>query len=219
MGLGGKHKMPARIPYINHFITGKKTTGEYLRMQEWMGKFYLKDFFCKFDQINNFGRFLEIGSGPGYQTTLVKEKYQPRELIGLEYSTDMIRVAEEYSWVKRISDNIKYIHGTVEDKSLIQSLGRFDLIYSTFSFHRWSDAIQGIDNLYKALNPNGILFLYDFYRGGLFYYLNVNRGLWESVRASYRPEEVRQMLTTLGIENYFIRHKGLYMDLVVKKES
>jgi len=103
MGLGGKHKMPARIPYINHFITGKKTTGEYLRMQEWMGKFYLKDFFCKFDQINNFGRFLEIGSGPGYQTTLVKEKYQPRELIGLEYSTDMIRVAEEYSWVKRIS--------------------------------------------------------------------------------------------------------------------
>ena len=67
--------MPKRIPHTDlEVITGLKTTQDYLEMQKRLGKFYLKDFFKKFDRLNKIGRYLEIGPGPGYQTGLVAEK-------------------------------------------------------------------------------------------------------------------------------------------------
>ena len=210
--------MPKRIPHSDlEVITGEKTTKDYLKMQKTMGKFYFKDFFAKFDRIKTTGRFLEIGPGPGYQTTLVAERYRPEEILGLEYSADMIKVAEEYCRERKLSDTIKYVHGAVEDTGVIQSLGKFDIIYSTFSLHHWTDPVKGIKNLYDALADKGVLFIYDFFRGGLFYYINLKRGIWESIRASYRPDEIRQMLDNMHIEKFSIRKKGLYMDLVVKK--
>ena len=211
--------MPKRIPHTDfEVITGEKKTKDYLKMQKAMGKFYFKDFFSKFDKIKNNGRFLEIGPGPGYQTTLVSEKYKPTEIIGLEFSSDMIKVAEGYCKEKNLSDTIKYINGAVENTDLITSMGKFDIIYSTFSLHHWTNPTKGIKNLYEVLNEKGVLFIYDFYRGGLFYYLNIKKGIWESIRASYRPDEIKQMLIDIAIENYSIRQKGLYMDLLIKKE-
>jgi ubiquinone/menaquinone biosynthesis C-methylase UbiE len=212
--------MPKRIPHSDlAVITGEKKTKNYLEMQKKMGRYYFKDFLKKFDRINRKGRFLEIGPGPGYQTMLIAEKYQPSEIIGLEYSPDMIKVAEEYKHNKRNSENVKFINGAVEDTDLIGTLGKFDMIYSTFSLHHWTNPVKGIENLFNALNKNGRLFIYDFYRGGLFYYINIKRGVWESIRASYRPEEVKGMLADLHIENYLVNRKGLYMDFTVFKDT
>ena len=210
--------MPKRIPHKElEVITGEKKTEDYLKMQKMMGRFYFKDFFAKFNQIQNQGRFLEIGPGPGYQTTLIAEKYKPTELIGLEYSQDMIKVADNYCSEKGMTKTIKYVNGAVEDTALLKSFGKFDVIYSTFSLHHWTNPILGLENLYDALNEKGTLFIYDFFRGGLFYYINIKRGIWKSIRASYRPDEINQILLELKITNFFIRRKGLYMDLLVKK--
>jgi len=211
--------MPERIPHTDLVkITGQKKTTDYLKMQQAMGKFYFRDFFSKFDKIRNNGRFLEVGPGPGFQTVLVAERYNPSEIIGLEYSSDMIKVAEDYCVEKQMSDKIKYVNGGVENTSLIESLQKFDTIYSTFSLHHWLNPEKGIKNLYGALNDKGVLFIYDFYRGGLLYYLNLKRGVWESIRASYTPDEISQMLVCLGTKNYTIRKSGLYMDLLIRKE-
>ena len=211
--------MPKRIPHTDmEVITGVKTTQDYLEMQKKLGRFYFKDFFSKFDLLPRTGRFLEVGPGPGYQTGIVTERYKPSEVVGLEYSSDMIRVAEEYIKSKRLG-NIRFVNGAVEDTALIQSLGNFDLIYSTFSLHHWTNPTIGIKNLYESLNENGTLFIYDFFRGGIFYYVKIKRGIWESIRASYIPGEITNILNKLGIENYKINKKGLYMDFVIKRNS
>jgi SAM-dependent methyltransferase len=208
-----------RIPHVEHeVIRGKKKTIDYLRMQKIMGRFYFNDFFTKFDQIGNHGRFLEVGPGPGYQTAMVYDKYSPEEIIGLEYSEDMISVAENYLLEKGISGRIKYICGAVEDEDKVASLGKFDIIYSTFSLHHWTDPSAGIRNLYNALSDNGTIFIYDFIRGGPLYYLPVRKGINESVRASYKTDEIADFMKDLGIEDYLIRQKGLYLDLVVIKK-
>ncbi|MBN2395789.1 MAG: class I SAM-dependent methyltransferase [Candidatus Atribacteria bacterium] len=210
--------MLKRIPHSDLvIIEGEKKTKDYLKMQKAMGKFYLNDFFAKFDIINSNGRFLEVGPGTGYQTVLVSEKYKPKEIIGLEYSSDMVKVATKYTEQKKLTDRIKYIVGSVENSDLVLSLGKFDIIYSTFSLHHWTDPKTGIKNLYNALDDNGVLFIYDFHREGLFYYINIKRGVWESIRASYTEEEIIKLLSELSIQNYIIRKKSLYLDFIVIK--
>lgn len=210
--------MPKRIPHTDmEVITGTKTTQDYLEMQKKLGKFYFKNFFSKFDLLHKTGRFLEVGPGPGYQTAIVAEKYEPDEIVGLEYSSDMINVAEWYINQKGLK-KIKFINGAVEDINLIKDLGKFDLIYSTFSLHHWTNPAIGIKNLYESLHDNGILFVYDFFRGGIFYHIRIKRGIWESIRASYTPEEIDKILRDLDITNYKINRKNLYMDFVITKK-
>jgi SAM-dependent methyltransferase len=100
---------------------------------------------------------------------------------------------------------------------LINSLGGFDLIYSTFSLHHWTNPIKGIKNMYLSLNENGVLFIYDFFRGGIFYYIKIKRGIWESIRASYNPEEIKRVLGELNITNYKVNRKHLYLDFIITK--
>jgi SAM-dependent methyltransferase len=211
--------MPKRIPHTadSEVITGSKTTEDYLKMQKKIGKFYFKDFLLKFEKLNKTGRYLEVGPGPGYQTGMVLEKFNPKEIIGLEYSPDMIKVAQEYINGKGFSNIIKFVNGAVEDTKLINGMGKFDVIYSTFSLHHWSDPIKGINNLYDLLNKNGVLFIYDFYRGGIFYSLKIKRGIWNSIRASYNSSEIQKMLKELNITKYNINRKNLYMDIAITK--
>lgn len=108
--------------------------------------------------------------------------------------------------------------GAVEDTELIKSLGKFDIIYSTFSLHHWSDPVHGIKNLYEALNTDSVIFICDFYRGGLLYYINVKRGVWESIRAFYRLEEIREIFGKLSIDTYTISRIGIYMDIIIRNK-
>lgn len=105
----------------------------------------------------------------------------------------------------------------MEDRELIYGLGKFDFVYSTFSLHHWTDPVSGIKNLYDALNPDGTIFIYDFFRGGLFYYLKIKKGIWESIRASYTLDELKQMVDGLGIDTYGIEVKYPYMALTINK--
>ncbi|WP_319522442.1 class I SAM-dependent methyltransferase [uncultured Desulfosarcina sp.] len=210
--------MPKRIPHTDfEVITGTKTTRDYLAMQKKLGKFYFKGFFSKLDKLDKGKRFLEVGPGPGYQSALVAEKYRPDEIIGLEYSEDMIRVAESYVQENKLGEVVKFKNGPVEDRERIAGLGKFDFVYSTFSLHHWTDPVAGIKNLYDALNPGGTFFIYDFFRGGLFYYLKIKRGIWESIRAAYTPDEIKQMMAGLGIDTYRIDMKYPYMAITIQK--
>jgi len=92
-----------------------------------------------------------------------------------------------------------------------------DLIYSTFSLHHWSNPVKGIKNLYDSLGRNRILFIYDCFRGGIFYYIKIKRGIWESIRASYNPVDIQKMLKGVNIMNYSINRKNLYIDIAITK--
>ena len=129
----------------------------------------------------------------------------------------MIRVAKGYIQQKNMGEVVKLKNGPVEDRALLSRLGKFDFVYSTFSLHHWSDPVAGIKNLHDALNPGGTLFIYDFFRGGLFYYLKIKKGIWESIRASYTPDELRQMVDGLGIDSYNVDVKYPYIAFTIQK--
>lgn len=210
--------MAKRISHTDSkVITGNEKAKDYLRMQKKLGRFYLKNFMNILLDFHKKDSLLEIGPGPGYQTCFISQKIPDATIKALEYSPDMVSIAKKYAQTQGVDHKIDFIHGSVEDENLLEELGKFDLIYSTFSLHHWTDPKKSIANLYKVLKDNGIMYIYDFKRGGLFYYLSIFKGIWESIRASYIPEEIENIMKDLNIKNYEIKSKYPYMWLIVKK--
>jgi ubiquinone/menaquinone biosynthesis C-methylase UbiE len=210
--------MLKRIPHTDlEVITGEQTTDQYLKMQKRMGRFYLSRFLIAVEKQNKTGKFLEIGSGPGYQTVQVAKRITDSRITVLEPSSDMIKVATSYSLSHNVNDRITFVEGVVEDDTLIQSLGKFDLIYSTFSLHHWKEPVRAINNLYKALKEDGVLLVYDLERHWLTYYLPLQRGIAESIRASYTPKELISIMASTNSKNYTIEKHFPYLSLIIRK--
>ncbi|MBN1534098.1 MAG: class I SAM-dependent methyltransferase [Spirochaetes bacterium] len=210
--------MPKRIPHeALTVITGRETTEGYLRMQKAMGRFYLRHFLRCLEGLANGGSFLEIGPGPGYQTAIIARRMPGVRITALEYSADMAVLARGYLAEQGVGDRVNVIQGSVEDQPLMRRLGAFDLIYSTFSLHHWEDPVGALRNLHGALKEDGCMLLYDFVRGGPLYHLPLKRGIWESVRASYRPEEIWEMLEGLGMGDYTTGKRYPYLWVTVSR--
>ena len=97
--------------------------------------------------------------------------------------------------------------GDAEDKGLIQSLGTFNLIYSTYTLHHWENPRKVIDNLMERLTDNGILFLHDLRRVWWLYCIPLQSGFFTSIRGAYIATEIEEILRGLNPECYEIRNE------------
>jgi ubiquinone/menaquinone biosynthesis C-methylase UbiE len=185
-------------------------------MQKKMARFYLNGFLRIVEEQKKNGKFLEIGSGPGYQTVEIIKRFPGSQVIALEPSPDMIKVATGYSQSQGVSNRLMFVEGAVEDNSLIQGLGTFDLIYSTFSLHHWQEPVKAMRNLYGALKTGGVILIYDFERHWLTYYLPIRKGVAESIRASYTPKEIVSMLSVIKVKHYHVQRHFPYMSIAIK---
>jgi len=129
------------------------------------------------------------------------------EIVGNDNSVEMLKLARQ-----ELPDNLKarirFTEGDVCNLDSIQKLGKFDLIYSTFTLHHWDNAEVAIRNLFSILNNNGLLYIHDLKRVFWLYYIKSDSGFFKSIRASYRPNELIIMLDKIGIENFII--KGIF---------
>jgi len=211
-------KMLPRTPHTDlQVISGAATTENYLEMQKKQGRLYLAKFLNLLEKQDKTGKFLEIGPGPGYQTVQVANRIKNSMIVALEPSADMIKVASEFAQSQKMNGRITYVQGIVEDEVLMASLGRFDLIYSTFSLHHWQEPIKAFANLYKALKPGGTLVIYDFIRHWSTYYLPLHKGLKESLRAAYTVKELQEMFNVVSINTCEVKNQLPMLQILIKK--
>lgn len=161
------------------------------------------------------GRYLEIGAGPGVLTTEVARIHTGVDITAVELSQDMATVGKEYVAKNGYDDRIKFIVGDAEDEALIHSLGKFDLVYCTYTLHHWNDPEKAIVNLTRKVADNGILYLYDLKRVWWLYWVPVRNGFFNSIRASYLPIEVKLMLEKLGFDNFKIKNEFPFMQSIL----
>lgn len=212
--------MPKRIPHTDlEVLTGSETAEYYLAMQRRLGRFYLSSFMKILARQGKAGRFLEIGPGPGYQTAVVAEDYPDAEIVGLEPSPDMVSIATSYVADKGLSERVRFVDGVVENDALVAGLGTFDLIYSTFSLHHWTDPVRALRNLYGALAPAGLILIFDFERLWLtYYFMPGTKGMRESIKAAFTREEIAAMLGGLGAAAFTLERHFPYIAAVARKE-
>lgn len=203
--------MLERIPHPSEEISGGLKTENYVKSHEKYAKTHFSAFISELaGQLKVFGsitegRFLEIGSGPGFLTSIIADLYPRAEINALELSPDMISVAKDIVTRTQPSSRVRFIKGSVEDESLMARLGKFDLVYSTFSMHHWERPVQAMKSMHKALRNRGLLMVHDLKRVSLLYLLPLQNGLINSIRAAYRPVEIRNIMLGAGIRDFEIK--------------
>ena len=180
------------------------TSKEYLNEVKSASQARYSNFISTLKRLNIKGRYLDVGCGPGMLTQEIARQHPDIEIIGNDNSVEMLKLARQ-ELPDDLNIRIRFKEGDACNLDSIKELGKFDLIYSTFTMHHWDDAEVAIRNLYSILNNNGLLYIHDLKRVFWLYYINSDSGFFKSIRASYRPSEIKILLARIGIKNFSIK--------------
>jgi ubiquinone/menaquinone biosynthesis C-methylase UbiE len=162
------------------------------------------------------GKFLEIGPGPAVLTTMVAQAIPEAYIAAVEISPGMITVAREHVEREGLTDRIAFVEGDANDTDLLERLGRFDLVYSTYTLHHWNHTETVIKNLLRAVAPGGILLIHDLKRVWWLYWIPSQEGFITSIRAAYTPAEICDLLTRMGVDRYEIKNGLFWQSIIVR---
>lgn len=198
----------------NESFAGLEAAKEYAESAE-NSTIRYRAFLSNLKSLNIQGKYLDVGAGTGNLAATIAQNNPALEITALEISTDMVTVGEEYIENKGLQNQIKFIKGDAVNKETMDELGKFDLIYSTYSLHHWENPKEVIDKLLPHLSNNGVLYIYDLRRVWWLYWLPINNGVFNSIRAAYLRGEIKAMLPDLRPEAYEIKYEFPFMQSVI----
>lgn len=186
----------------NYFDTEKSQ--EYLNELKNASLARFENLITTLDQLDIKGKYLEVGCGPGILTQIIARHHPDVTITAIDISKEMIQLAAE-DLTENLKDRIDYRLIDICDERVACQLGKYNLIFSTFTMHHLEDMRTAIKNMYSLLNENGLLFIQDLKRVPWLYHIPLKNGFFNSIRASYRPKEIKYILNETGIYNYDIQ--------------
>ena len=185
---------------------GMENARRYAKEAEKSSKMRFRGFLNKLAILNIKGEYLEVGAGTGTLAAMIAKDNTKINITAIEMSLDMITIGNEYIKKKKLESQVGFINGNIEDDALLDKLGKFDLVYSTFSLHHWENPEKAIKNLMEYVKEDGVVLLYDLKRVWWLYWIPSQNGFFKSIRASYKPYEIKKILRNLGVKEYEIEN-------------
>ena len=102
---------------------------------------------------------LDIATGTGDMAILANELLHPSEIIGIDISDNMLKIAKEKISQRKMSDTIKLINA--DSESLPFSNNHFDAVISAFALRNFEHLEQSVSEMFRVLKPNGKLVIID----------------------------------------------------------
>ncbi len=136
-------------------------------------------------RLDNPGRIIDIGCGPGNCTLVLKSRWPDSEVVGLDNSEAMIKAAKE------TNDGITWI--VADAASDLSALGTFDLVFSNAALQWIPDHHALLPKLFDMLYESGALAVQVPY----IVKMPIHTGL-------------REMCTSARWHDYFMNIAGLY---------
>ena len=197
--------MAKRVAQSQDVITGVDRARDYAEKHKKYAKLMYGDLLKTIKALNISGRCLDVGAGPGLLAIMVANEHPDITVTAIDLSADMAAVAGDYIREGGLEDRMSYVVGDAGDEKLLEKLGKFDLVYSTFSLHHWKSPEKSIRNLWNAVADSGTLYLYDFKRIGWLCSLSLKINEMNSMKASFTPDEISSILKRVGVTNYSIK--------------
>jgi ubiquinone/menaquinone biosynthesis C-methylase UbiE len=154
------------------------------------------------------GLALEVGPGPGYLGLEWLKRTQGTRLKGLDISPDMVALVERNAREYGLLERTEYHCGNAA--KLPFGNAEFDAVFTNVSLHEWSDPRTILGEIARVLKPAGRVFISDLRRDispALRWLLwlgtspkEIRAGLISSLRASYTPQEVRELIAGTALE-------------------
>lgn len=200
-------------------ITGNIDARKYAENHKKYAKFMYSGLIRRINSYGRTGRYLEIGAGPGFLTTMLAQANPSISITAIDISPEMAEVASEYIRGNGLEDRIQYLVGDVADERLIQELGEFDLVYSSYSLHEWKEPEKSIRNLWRAVGYNGLIYIYDFRKMTWLRFLPLRSGGKDAIIATPSARKMRVIIKSTGITDYSIKTKFpfLHQTIIARK--
>ncbi len=210
-----------RIPHENQEMWESRHSKDYIDQHRKSFRWQFGPFLKRLSTLDIDGRYLEIGSGPGLLAAEIASRRPNVDITAVELSPEMVRAARDEIAARGYGNRVRFISGSADDDALMEDLGRFDLVYSTFSLHHWENPVRTFRLLYRAVADGGVLLIQDLCRTGWLYVLPANNGLIRSVRAAYRPRELEAMMHEAGASRFGITtgFAGLSLWILARKDG
>ncbi|MCL4451807.1 MAG: class I SAM-dependent methyltransferase [Candidatus Thermoplasmatota archaeon] len=106
----------------------------------------------------NPSSILEVGSGPGIAAALIAQKLPLAKILCVDPSSTMVKIANKRFERLSLSARVK---SEVGKSSSISTTEKFDLLFSSLSYHHWSDGTKDLYDLAGKYLPAGNLLIYE----------------------------------------------------------
>lgn len=107
----------------------------------------------------SYDSLLDVGCGTGFLIDMLVKQH-PAEYVGLDLSTEMIRMAE-----KKQIPGAGFINGTADNIPFPED--SFDIVTCSQSFHHYPYPEKAMQEAFRVLKPGGLYILSDTGVGGL----------------------------------------------------
>lgn len=105
------------------------------------------------------GRILDIGTGPGWLLTILRQRLPDATLVGLDISAAMVATARR---------NLAGAGGVELHRAGAGALpfpdASFDLVVSTLSLHHWKELVVSLNDIWRVLKEGQCALIYDLVR-------------------------------------------------------
>jgi ubiquinone/menaquinone biosynthesis C-methylase UbiE len=108
------------------------------------------------------GKILDVGTGPGYLPIEIAKLVSEIEVIGIDVSKDMVKIARRNAEKSGVQERVRFEH--IDANKMRYQDSYFDLMVSTGSFHHWKRPIRILNEIYRVLKKGGQAWIYDLRR-------------------------------------------------------
>jgi ubiquinone/menaquinone biosynthesis C-methylase UbiE len=112
------------------------------------------------EEIGHPGTILDVGCGTGKLLRSASERFPGARLVGVDAAIEMVKQAQSST----PNGTIQFQQATAEELPFPD--GSFDLVFSTMTFHHWSDQQKAIGEIKRVLAPRGRWLLADIVAKG-----------------------------------------------------
>ena len=187
-----------------------------------------KKIISRIHKLNPSGRLIDAGCGSGNLIVQLAKEFPTLELIGVDISTEILERAKIRA--THHERNIEFKEGSVENLPFPNQYA--DFIISTLSLHHWINPDRAFQEIYRVLKKEGIALIFDFRRDSREVYYgfltfvtkiispkalkSVNEPIG-SLKSSYTPLEVQELLSKEQIKDFTIKPMLAWMFVQINK--
>jgi len=183
------------------------------------------------------GTILDIGTGPGRLLLEIAKQVSNVELVGIDISEDMVRIAEKNADGEGLRDRVKFKVRSAYRTGFENC--SIDLIVSTGVIHHLREPIQAFSEIYRILKRGGEAWMFDGRRDAtkaefeetvralgmeedLPLPLWIIEMIWPHLHIGYKTEvytfgSIARALKQSPFKRYDLRKEGAYIRIVLSK--